>query len=104
MPAPCGAWGATRSPLSVQFFDRDLIVGIDTNLSCDAQGLLRDIASRKLGVLKKGARRCQSIRSAAADGCDAFIRLNYVAGSADQECLLQISNHKQCLEVPQHLV
>src|SRR5450631_2439489 len=104
MPAPCAAWGATRSPLSVQFFDRNLVVGVDTDLPGDAEGLFRNIASRKLCVLKESARRRQSILSATADGDNALIRFNDVAGTADQECLLQIGDYEQSFEIPQHLV
>ena len=46
-----------RKLLTVQFLDRDLIVGINADLAGNPQGLFRNGTRRQIGVLHQGASR-----------------------------------------------
>ena len=60
--------------LTAQFFDNDIRVAVNTNLSCDTHRLRSDLAGRELGVRYERSRRSQGVGPAGPDRQHAVIR------------------------------
>src|SRR5487761_1088400 len=76
----------------LQFFNRDLVVSEDANLAGDTKRLLRYFPRGKSRVLHQGARRGQCVGASAANGCNPLIRLNHIAGAAEQISLAGVGD------------
>jgi hypothetical protein len=68
-----------------QLFNRELVVGIDADLSGDLQAFLGDLAGVEFGVLDQGAGGGEGVAAAGADGDDALVGLDDVAVAAEDE-------------------
>src|SRR5436305_34568 len=87
-----------------EFLVSNSVIGEDADLTCDLHGFFGDSARRQLGIVHEGARRRESIRSAAPDGCDPFIGLDYISRTTDEKCLAGIGDDQQRLEIAKNLV
>src|SRR5438045_8422279 len=87
-----------------EFLVSNSVIGEDADLTCDLHGFFGDSARRQLGIVHEGARRRESIRSAAPDGCDPFIGLDYISRTTDEKCLAGIGDDQQRLAMATNLL
>ena len=71
----------SRRPHFSQFFNGDVLVGINADFACDLHCLLCDFPRAQFRELAQGAGSRKRERSARTDSNDTVIRLNQVAGA-----------------------
>src|SRR5438067_1922638 len=79
-----------RLALRLQLLNRHLVVGIDADLAGNLQTLHRDVTCAQIGVLHQSPRTGQRKTAAAANGRDALVRIDHVAITREQKCLLRV--------------
>src|SRR5260370_10280934 len=89
---------------SSKLFHSEILVGIDADLARDLHGLFRNFARREIGVLCQGCGGSQSVRPPAADRGHAAVRLDHVAGAADQKSEIRVRDEQQRFKMAQGLV
>src|SRR5260221_10185028 len=78
-----GSWMTMAAVLS-KAFDRDVVIGVDTDGGGDLQRLGGNFAGAHRRVCSQSPRGCERIRTAAADGQNAVVRLDEISGAGDQ--------------------
>src|SRR6478672_12316816 len=76
--AVCVASGS-KMAISLQFFDHDLLIGIDANLARNRHRFLRDGARAKIRVGRQRLRRGQRVRPARSDSDNPIVGFDEVA-------------------------
>src|SRR5438132_876375 len=89
---------------SSEFFNRDLVIGVDAHLAGNLHGFLGDLARAELRVLRQ--RLCGRLRvwTSAANGGNAAVGLDHIALPAEQKRLLLVADDEQRLQMAQKLV
>src|SRR5207245_11584140 len=87
-----------------QFFDRALIVRIDTNLARDSHRFLDEFASAQVRIFlqRTGGRERES--AAGTDTNDAIVRFDQIPGPRDQKCTLVVGDNHDGFEMTQRSV
>src|SRR5690606_2844644 len=82
-----------------EFLDHHVAIGVDADVAGDIQRLGGDGARVEPGVRKQCARGRQRVAAARADGDEAVLRLDHVAGAADDQRGVLVGHRQQCLEL-----
>src|ERR1700682_276574 len=89
---------------SLQHLDGPLVVGVDAKIRGNGERLVDDLARPERGVVHERLGRALRIRAARADGDDAVLGLEHVAGAGDDERMLLVGYHEHRLQPAQHPV
>src|SRR3569833_2460178 len=88
----------------VEFFDGEVMIGIDTDIGRNGQRALDDGAGVEFGVLHQRARRRLRVRAAGSDRGEIVLGLDDVAVAGNQLRCLLVRHHQHGLQAPQHAV
>src|SRR5690606_14264301 len=87
-----------------EFFNGEVVVGVNTDVSCNAQTFFNNFSGTQIGVFQQGAGRGLGIRPAGAYGNQVILRLNDVTVTGDDQGCLSVGHCQQSLESPQGAV
>ena len=93
-----------RNTSFLDFFDNDIVVGVNADVRCDMQGLFSDIPGRQVRILQKGPCRSQGVVTAGTDSQDAVIRFNDFAIAGNEQDTLTVSDQEQGFQFMENLV
>ena len=88
----------------LDFFDNDIMVGVDADVGCDVQGLFSDVPGRQVRVLHEGPCRSQGVVAAGTDGQDAVVRFDDFAVAGNEQDALAVCNQEQGFQFVEDLV
>ena len=100
----------TRHPLhitlhpSLKYFNRMLLIRVDTQIAGDGQRFLDDVLGRHWCIFEQRACCRLRIRAAAADRDKPLLGFEHIAIAGDDQRALRIAHHQHRLQPSQHAV
>ena len=88
----------------LNFFDNDVVVGVDADIGCNMQGFFSDFPGRQVRVLHEGPCRSQGIVAAGTDGQDAVVRFDDFAVAGNEQDALAVSDQEQGFQLVKDFV
>src|ERR1039457_3430242 len=81
-----------------------VLIGVDADVAGDLHGFLDDAARGQFRAAQERGGRGGGVGTARADGHDPFIRLDHIAGPADQVHVLGVGHQQQGFQMAQRAV